>query len=165
MYPNDDLIGSAMVPAPKISSGLSIRRWVFHLPETRLFIRWRNFCYIQANKSKHIDNWRQLVIYLVTEGWKKCLEISFLVAVKKYSYFPPANCIASRSYILSQYVIGYDYLNITSKRRSSPVTVAERSKACTIFVRSEAGIVDSNPTKGMDVWYVYVFTLFVLSCV
>jgi hypothetical protein len=40
-----------------------------------------------------------------------------------------------------------------------PVTVAERSKACTVFARSEAGIVCSNPTQGMDVWCVYVFIL------
>jgi hypothetical protein len=32
-----------------------------------------------------------------------------------------------------------------------PVTVAERSGACTVFARSEAGIVGSNPTQGMDV--------------
>jgi hypothetical protein len=32
-----------------------------------------------------------------------------------------------------------------------PVTVAERSRACTVFARSEAGTVDSNPTQGMDV--------------
>jgi hypothetical protein len=32
-----------------------------------------------------------------------------------------------------------------------PVTVAERSKACIVFARSEAGTVDSNPTQGMDV--------------
>jgi hypothetical protein len=31
------------------------------------------------------------------------------------------------------------------------VTVAERFKACTVFARSEAGIVDSNPNQGMDV--------------
>jgi hypothetical protein len=29
------------------------------------------------------------------------------------------------------------------------VTVAERSKACTVSARSEAGIVGSNPTQGM----------------
>jgi hypothetical protein len=40
-----------------------------------------------------------------------------------------------------------------------PVTVAERSKACTVFARSEAGIVGLNPTEGMGVWYVYVFIL------
>jgi hypothetical protein len=40
-----------------------------------------------------------------------------------------------------------------------PVTVAERSKACTVFARSEAGIVCSYLTQGMDVWYVYVFIL------
>jgi hypothetical protein len=38
-----------------------------------------------------------------------------------------------------------------------PVTVAERPKACTVFARLEAGIVGSNPTEGMGVWYVYVF--------
>jgi hypothetical protein len=32
-----------------------------------------------------------------------------------------------------------------------PVTVAERSKACTVFARSEAGIAASNPTQRMDV--------------
>jgi hypothetical protein len=41
-----------------------------------------------------------------------------------------------------------------------PVTVAERSKAWTVFARSEAGIVGSNPKQDMNVWYVYV-----LSCV
>jgi hypothetical protein len=32
-----------------------------------------------------------------------------------------------------------------------PVTVAERSEECTVFARSEAGTVVSNPTQGMDV--------------
>jgi hypothetical protein len=32
-----------------------------------------------------------------------------------------------------------------------PVTVAERSKSCTLIARSEAGIVSWNPTQGMDV--------------
>jgi hypothetical protein len=32
-----------------------------------------------------------------------------------------------------------------------PVTVDERSKAYTVFARSEAEIVGSNPTQGMDV--------------
>jgi hypothetical protein len=42
---------------------------------------------------------------------------------------------------------------------TEPVTVAERSKACTVFARSEAGIVCSNLIEGMDVWYVYAFIL------
>jgi hypothetical protein len=45
------------------------------------------------------------------------------------------------------------------------VTVSAWSKAWTVFARSDAGIVGSNPTQGMDVWYVCVFILFVLSCV
>jgi hypothetical protein len=40
-----------------------------------------------------------------------------------------------------------------------PVTVAELSKVCIVFARSEAVIVGSNPTQGMDVWYVNVFVL------
>jgi hypothetical protein len=41
-----------------------------------------------------------------------------------------------------------------------PVTVAERSKAWIVFAHSEAGIVGSNSTHGVDVWCV-----FLLSCV
>jgi hypothetical protein len=41
-----------------------------------------------------------------------------------------------------------------------PVTVAERSKACTVFARSKAGIVSSNPTQGMDLVFVYVCAFF-----
>jgi hypothetical protein len=44
---------------------------------------------------------------------------------------------------------------------NTPVRVTERSKTFTVFARSEAGIVGSNPTHGMDVWYVYVrFSVF-----
>jgi hypothetical protein len=32
-----------------------------------------------------------------------------------------------------------------------PVTVAELSKACTVFAPSEAAVMGSNPTQGMDV--------------
>jgi hypothetical protein len=43
-----------------------------------------------------------------------------------------------------------------------PVTVAERSKACTVFARSQAGIVGSNLTQGVDVKCLYVcFSVFV----
>jgi hypothetical protein len=45
-----------------------------------------------------------------------------------------------------------------------PVTVGELSEACTVFARSEAGIVGSNLTQGMDVWCVYVFILCLCNC-
>jgi hypothetical protein len=48
------------------------------------------------------------------------------------------------------------YFNIVYMVRP-PVTVAERSKACTVFARSEAGIAGSKTTQGMDVWCVCVF--------
>jgi hypothetical protein len=53
-------------------------------------------------------------------------------------------------------------MNFERVKPASPVTVAE---ACTVFARSEAGIVGSNPTQDIDVCYVYVFILFVLSYV
>jgi hypothetical protein len=40
-----------------------------------------------------------------------------------------------------------------------PATVVEQSKACTVFARSEAGIVGSNPTQSMDIWCVFAFIL------
>jgi hypothetical protein len=40
-----------------------------------------------------------------------------------------------------------------------PVTVPERSKACTVFSRSQTGIVGSNPTQCMEFWCVYAFSL------
>jgi hypothetical protein len=39
------------------------------------------------------------------------------------------------------------------------MSVAERSKVCTVFTRSETGIVCSNPTQGVDIWCVYAFIL------
>jgi hypothetical protein len=32
-----------------------------------------------------------------------------------------------------------------------PVTIAEPPESCSVFARSEAGIVGSNPIQGMDV--------------
>jgi hypothetical protein len=47
-----------------------------------------------------------------------------------------------------------------------PVTVAEWPKAWTVLARLDAGIVDANPTRGMDVYmYVYIYSMFVLSYV
>jgi hypothetical protein len=44
------------------------------------------------------------------------------------------------------------------------ITVAARSKAWTVFARSNAGILGSNPAQGMNVW-VCVYSMFVLFCV
>jgi hypothetical protein len=41
-----------------------------------------------------------------------------------------------------------------------PITVAEPSKACTVFVGSEAGTVGSNPTQSMGVWRLCVYVRF-----
>jgi hypothetical protein len=41
-----------------------------------------------------------------------------------------------------------------------PIFEFKKKKACTVFARSEAGIVGSNPTKGMDVWCLCVYVRF-----
>jgi hypothetical protein len=43
--------------------------------------------------------------------------------------------------------------------------MAAGSQAWTVFVRSSNGIVGSNPTQGMDVCIVCVYSVFVWSCV
>jgi hypothetical protein len=48
-------------------------------------------------------------------------------------------------------IISNTEVKVKGKAVPMPVTVAERSRACTVFARSEAGIVGSNPTQGMDV--------------
>jgi hypothetical protein len=46
-----------------------------------------------------------------------------------------------------------------------PVTISARSKASTLFARSDAGMVGSNPTQGMDVWCVCVCMRLFCVCV
>jgi hypothetical protein len=43
-------------------------------------------------------------------------------------------------------------IKILGVNENGPGTVAERSRTCIVFARSEAEIVGSNPTQGMDVW-------------
>jgi hypothetical protein len=45
----------------------------------------------------------------------------------------------------------------SSLEHTQPVTEAARSRACTVFARSETGIVGSNHTQGIDVWCVCAF--------
>jgi hypothetical protein len=40
---------------------------------------------------------------------------------------------------------------INNHKKGKPVTVAERCNAYTVFALSEAGIMGSNPTQGMNV--------------
>jgi hypothetical protein len=66
-----------------------------------------------------------------------------------------ASCIVRTLFILAtswpnqeQFTLIYIY---------APVTIPARSKACTVFARSEAGIVGSNPIQGMDVGCLCLF--------
>jgi hypothetical protein len=57
-----------------------------------------------------------------------------------------------------------DTLHFAPVYQAVPITVAARFKTWTVFARSKAGIVGSNPTQGMDVC-VCIYSVFVLSCV
>jgi hypothetical protein len=46
---------------------------------------------------------------------------------------------------------------------SWPITVAARSKGCTIFTRSDTGVVGSNPTRSLDA-RVRLFCVCVIVC-
>jgi hypothetical protein len=48
-------------------------------------------------------------------------------------------------------------LKLNNFMTQSSVTVTERSKAYIVFALSEAGIVGSNPTQGMDLWCLCVY--------
>jgi hypothetical protein len=47
----------------------------------------------------------------------------------------------------------------------TPITMAVWSEAWAVFARSNTEIVNSNPTQGIDVYIVYVYSVFVLFCV
>jgi hypothetical protein len=52
-----------------------------------------------------------------------------------------------------------------SYKQIMPMIVAARSKAWTVFARSNTEIVGSNPTQGMYVCIVCVYSVFVLFCI
>jgi hypothetical protein len=53
----------------------------------------------------------------------------------------------------------YKFINYVVPKGNWSVMVADQSKTRTVFARSEAGIVGSNPTQGIDVWCVYAYIL------
>jgi hypothetical protein len=111
-------------------------------------------------------------LYFITRHNTTILKISFASLV----YF--ATCFGSQSHPLAIYIdnnfsnystafnvnIYSPTLFVTIRLYDSvyhhlPITVAARSKAWTVFARSNAGIVGSNPTRGMDVCVYSVFVL------
>jgi hypothetical protein len=60
--------------------------------------------------------------------------------------------------------IGANVWELCSVHVVGPITEAPQSKASTVFARSDAGIVGSSPTEGMDV-SVCVYSVCVVLCV
>jgi hypothetical protein len=84
--------------------------------------------------TKHLQN-RSLELYLVDRLFAYIFRIKF-------------NAEFYNTYIQSEVLI----------------TVAAQSEAWTVFACSNAGIIGSNPTQGMDDC-VFVYSVFMLSCV
>jgi hypothetical protein len=66
--------------------------------------------------------------------------------------------ISAMNVCMGRCVYGACYINV-SVLGKGPIRMAARSKSWTVFARSNAGIVGSNPTQGMDVW-VCVYSVF-----
>jgi hypothetical protein len=115
---------------------------------SRIFVRWRptqfGIFWINHNRSFQWRCWRVSIRF-------PNLHIKYAEIVQPYFKEKVGN--------LQNYKCSFSFLrpepsvlNYWLKRISTfygnamPVTVAERSKACTVFARSEAGIVGSNPT-------------------
>jgi hypothetical protein len=102
-------------------------------------------CY-RSSVSKHRENFTVYLIFLCVPStyssfWKFCTRKAF-----------PQMCYVAHTWYLAWF--RHNNNKLISLR--GPVTIAERSKACTVFARLEAGIVSSNPTQGFLV-FVYVF--------
>jgi hypothetical protein len=89
--------------------------------------------------------------WICLQGWSECTRNLKIIRLLIHIWTP--GCQVGVILLHSRfYNCEYFRCNINES-----VTVSERSKACTAFLRSEVGIVGSNPTHGMDVWCVCSF--------
>jgi hypothetical protein len=70
-----------------------------------------------------------------------------------------------KSCLLIAYIRTANYFGAISESLYKPITVTARSKAWTVFARSNAMIVGSNPTQGMEVCVVYIYSVCLVMCV
>jgi hypothetical protein len=82
-------------------------------------------------------------------AWQPCRHLC-AECLKMWEPQPLANLRASTAY--------------TGISLPLPVTVAERSKAWTVFARADAGTVGSNPTLGTEVYYLCCVYVFLCLC-
>jgi hypothetical protein len=114
------------------------------LPSSCWFVAWLIF--LPWRRSQHVPPKRRLVLHRQHSVISK--KIDLLTDVMN----PDSNYLTLN---IIFYVKCLIYI--------TPIIVAVRSTAWTVFVRSNAGFVGSNPTQGMGVVCVYV-RLFCLCC-
>jgi hypothetical protein len=68
-------------------------------------------------------------------------------------------CLKAFSYYVKEYKYSDGVKFVRYIYHLYPVTVAGRSKPCTVFACSEAGTLGSNPTQGVDVLSVFILCL------
>jgi hypothetical protein len=91
----------------------------------------------------------------ISEGLLEIICVSFLIPSPIQRYKTSTGDTASTP-------AGELYLG---KKGKPPVTAAERSKAWTVFARSDGVIVGSNSTRGMDVYMFVRFSVCIVLCI
>jgi hypothetical protein len=107
-------------------------------------------CALWTQNIKHFHRW-------LTNACAFLVQSPFV-----YFLFVPTDHFLPRSGRMMPHNIGTQKQNAYGFRQ--PITVAARSKASTVFARSNTGIVGSNPTRGMDVC-LHLFCVCVVLCV
>jgi hypothetical protein len=109
--------------------------------------------------------------FFVSRGWTLCIlpmrmiETMYVGLCNSITlYVLETSVIADKCQYKNSHSLIMLLLYSGARSQTVPNTVAARSKAWTVFVRSNAGIVGSNPTQGMDV-YVCVYSMLVLFSV
>jgi hypothetical protein len=165
----------------RISCGPS-RLWELHF-RNEMTCLW-NFLYLKfyklsSNKNENTyatNQWNSWLSWLLQNLWR--LRISFRYCRKYFSYeentkqrkglaFEAMHAMA-RLQLFSVFSLQEEHLRPLIFRSDEsfwrPITLAARSKAWTVFNRSNAGVVGSNPTQAMDV-YVRLFCVCLVLCV
>jgi hypothetical protein len=89
---------------------------------------------------------------------------SHIWEIKQKAYLFTVNYNCRRESTTKEETSLHSVLSIIIQSAQAPITVAVRSKAWTVFARSDTGVMGSNPTSGMDVC-IHLFCAFVVLCV
>jgi hypothetical protein len=133
---------TSVIRAPKVSS------------------KWRKHWGITVSSNKdgdRIQSPESCILNKKTGRWTTSSYSLYVLQLVWDSVHPFNNGSTALSWVLAAF---FSLLTLCT-----PITVVAQSNAWTAFAGSNAGIVGSNHTEGMDVCIVWVYSVFVLFCV